>query len=94
MTPQELAEFRELAGVNEISTNNQNTQWANGQVVSRVQPLPLEAGVMGYDGAELKMSKLLNFSPSSHSQDPNLDGLANRLNSLLGSDDFKVERLK
>ena len=93
MTPQELAEFRELAGVNEISANNQNTQWANGQVVSRVQPVPIAAGVTGFDGTELKMATLLNYSPTSHSQDPNLDGLADRLNLLLRGEDFKVMRL-
>lgn len=94
MNYQELAEFRELAGLNEPqSTTEFHKQWADKQLtnIPKVEnPLPVPS---------LQDFGLLNtiqndFNPNC--ADKELEGLASRLNSLLGSDfskSLKIQRL-
>ena len=98
MTPQELAEFRELAGLNTPNTTQQNKEWADKQIKQTMPPPPVNTpldnlamrlnGLMTKPGVAPKIEMEKEAKP-----DPNLDGLADRLNSLLGSNNFKVERL-
>lgn len=95
MTSEELAEFRELAGLNEPkSAREVEKEWADAQItnVPQVQN-------------QIPEPTLENFGmPTIHGQsyggnsgiDQELEGLANRLNGLLGNDfasTVKIDRL-
>lgn len=94
MNYQELAEFRELAGLNEPqSTTEFHKQWADKQLtnIPKVEnPLPVPS---------LQDFGLLNTKQNDFNTpcvDKELEGLASRLNSLLGSDfskSLKIQRL-
>lgn len=95
MTPQEL---RELAGIDTTSPTQQNKEWADKQINQNVPPpvvSPLDNlamrlnGMITTPGKEQK-SEIKKNEPNP---DKSLEGLADRLNSLLGSNNFKVERL-
>ena len=95
MTPQEL---KELAGIGTPSASQQNKEWADKQIKQSMpsQPVatPLDNLAMRLNGLMTKpgVAPKMEIEKETKS-DPNLDGLANRLNSLLGSNNFKVERL-
>lgn len=87
MTPQEL---RELAGITTPTATEINKAWAEKQI----QQVPvddvasrLNANMLRHGNAPIQPK----MEPTK--SDPGLDGLAARLNSLLGSDNFKVQRL-
>ena len=94
MNYQELAEFRELAGLNEPQSNTEfHKQWADKQLtnIPKIEnPLPVPS---------LQDFGLLNTNQNDFNttcSDKELDGLASRLNSLLGSDfskSLKIQRL-
>lgn len=94
MNYQELAEFRELAGLNEPqSTTEFLKQWADKQLtnIPKVEnPLPVPS---------LQDFGLLNTNQNDFNTpcaDKELEGLASRLNDLLGSDfsnSIKIQRL-
>ena len=82
MTPQELAAFRELAGLNAPSTMEQNKAWADKQLV---QKPPVGVGTP-LNNLALKLQGIdQNGSKGKPPIDPdkNLDGLADRLNTLM-----------
>ncbi len=94
MNYQELAEFRELAGLNEPQSNTEfHKQWADKQLtnIPKIEnPLPVPS---------LQDFGLLNTNQNDFNttcSDKELEGLASRLNSLLGSDfskSLKIQRL-
>lgn len=98
MTPQELAEFRALAGLDAPSSLEQNKAWADQQI-ARTQPPSPPASPLDNLATRLNGTLRQPGTPpkpdeqKSNQSDPNLDGLADRLNSLLGSNNFKVQRL-
>ena len=94
MNYQELAEFRELAGLNEPQSSTEFLkQWADKQLtnIPKVEnPLPVPS---------LQDFSLLNTNQNDFNttcSDKELEGLASRLNSLLGNDfsnSIKIQRL-
>lgn len=89
MSIEDLAEFRELSGLNEPTQRDMEKKWGESQLTRQPKihnkaPIPTA----------------INFEPSQFGTDnttPNgtaLSGLAARLNGLLGSDSFKIERLQ
>lgn len=83
MTPQEL---RELAGIDVCTAAQLNKKWAEQQLKQNIPPQqqPIQ-NLMDRLGQHDKK----NY----HTPDVNLVNLAHRLNGLLGSDNFKVQRL-
>lgn len=83
MTPQEL---RELAGIDVCTAAQANKKWAEQQLKQNIPPQqqPIQ-NLMDRLGQHDKK----NY----HTPDVNLVNLAHRLNGLLGSDNFKVQRL-
>ena len=82
MTPQELAAFRELAGLNAPSPMEQNKAWADKQIGQR----PPAGAVTPLNNLALKLQGIdQNGSKGAPPIDPdkNLDGLADRLNTLM-----------
>lgn len=92
MTPQEIAEFRELAGLNEPQTQRElEKEWADAQMTN--QP-PVENQRPEPKLSDFGLADIKDHTYGGNSgEDKELEGLSNRLNSLLGSDSFKVERL-
>lgn len=76
----------QLSGVNELSQNELNKKWLDGQITNK-KNIPLD---FGFDA---KIKSILENPSSKNASDANFENLANRLNSLLGSDNFKIERL-
>jgi hypothetical protein len=96
MTPQEIAEFRELAGLNEPKSAREiEKEWADAQITN-IPPVE----------NQLPEPTMADFgNPTVHGQsyggdsgiDKEIDGLANRLNTMLGNDfaaTVKIERLQ
>ena len=92
MTPQELAELRELAGLNEPKTQAEiNKEWADAQMtnVPKVENPQTPQVLVGFE----EFGKANNINIQA---DREIEGLAARLNRLLGSDfasTVKIERL-
>ena len=95
MTPQELAELRELAGLNEPKTQAEiNKEWADAQMtnvpnVENPQTPQTPQVLVGFE----EFGKANNINIQA---DREIEGLAARLNRLLGSDfasTVKIERL-
>ena len=94
MTPQEIAEIRELAGLNELSVIQQQKKWADKQLtnqpkISNQSPIPTaeQFGIPTIYGS--------TYGGNSNI-DKELENLAERLNKKLGhnfSSDIKIERL-
>jgi hypothetical protein len=86
MTPSEMAEFRELAGLNEPKNTTQfHEEWAKTQLVN--QPNIVN---------NLQIPNLTDYRRVQYNHDTALENLASRLNSQLGSDfasTVKIERL-
>ena len=96
MTPQELAEFRELAGLNEPQTTTEmQKEWADKQITNIPEvPNQLPEPTL----ADFGLSDIKGHTYGGNSGvDSELEGLANRLNKSLGSDftsTIKIERLQ
>jgi len=81
MTYSELEKLKELAGVDE----------KNGDFARRWADKQIENLTFKEYNPELELMKKI---ATGRNDDKHLDGLANRLNDLLGSGNFKVERLQ
>ena len=83
MTPQEL---RELAGIDVCTAAQLNKKWAEQQLKQTIPPQqqPIQNLIDRLGQHDKK-----NYD----TPDVNLVNLAHRLNGLLGSDNFKVQRL-
>jgi len=96
MTPQELAEFRELAGLNEPQTTTEiQKEWADAQITN-VPPVPNQLPEPTL--ADFGLSDVKGHTYGGNSGiDKEMEGLADRLNKSLGSDfaaSVKIERLQ
>ena len=95
MTSEELAEFRELAGLNEPQTQREKEkEWADAQITN-IPDVPNQLPEPTL--ADFGLGNVKEHSYGGNSQiDNELEGLANRLNSQLGStfgNSIKIERL-
>lgn len=84
MTAKELEELKALAGVTETTFDSK--KWSDDQLGIVKKP-NVEIPKFGVEGLLQRLSQ-------GNEKDQNLENLSNHLNSLLGSDNFKVERLK
>lgn len=94
MTPQDLAEIRELAGLNEPSNIQEQKKWADKQLTN--QPIVKD---------QIPIPKQSHFNISSvkgntyggqSGEDKEMENLAERLNKALGNDfstSISIERL-
>jgi len=96
MTQQEMAEFRELAGLNEPKSQREiEKEWANAQLTNQPK---VENQIPEPSLGDFGLCDVKEHTYGGNSQiDNELEGLANRLNSQLGSDftsSIKIERLQ
>jgi hypothetical protein len=95
MTSQEIAEFRDLAGLNEPQTTTEmQKEWADKQITNIP---PVENQLPEPTMENFGNPQIVGHTYGGNSGiDNELEGLANRLNGLLGSDfasTVKLERL-
>jgi len=89
MTPEELKEFREIAGLDTPSTIEQHKKWADNHLTNQPKvkdPLPMPS---------LEQFGLIN-NVQKYVKDTELENLANKLNLSLGNEftsTIKIERL-
>lgn len=96
MTAQELAEFRELAGLNEPqSTTEIQKQWVDAQItnIPKVENQLPEPTLANFGLTDIKG----HTYGGNSGVDTEIENLSNRLNNLLGSNfgaTVKIERLQ
>ncbi len=84
MSPQELAEFRALAGLDAPSALEQNKAWADKQIVnkpSQQTQQPLENLALRLNGLMTQPGKAPEAQPTPKEQP--VENIADRLNSLM-----------
>jgi len=92
MTPEELNELKELAGLNEKSNIENQKEWANKQLTNQPK-IENQLPIPNLKQFGLSEIKLETFDASA---DKELENLASRLNNSLGNkfmSDIKIERL-